>query len=476
MGIKAFMFSQILGIGFFQQGFGIGFSSPTLSKLLKLGLLDDTSYPIFTSLFVVGLAIGPILSIPGSKFLGRKLITLLSSIPNTFGLLLIAFSVNSGYLLAGRLFHGIGAGMLVTVIPVYLCEITTPAERGLWTSFGGVYEAIGLLLVYIVGTFVSFRWLALVGAGFSVLHVFALLIVPESATWLYARGLEKRAICVLEGLRGKEADLLGECSAIQIALNTKRERDKSILYFFKLILVKYRLKALAVGIILALGSSNTGIDIVSSYTSHLLESSRVVNSNIIAISIPIFGILAAVLAIILVGPCGRKPLILTSAIVLTVSLAFLGAYFLFDEFMFGCSIDGRELTIVDPNACNWLIIWPAISLVIFKCCFQIGWGSVVYIIMGEIFPIRLREVGPGILQCVLNVYAIFTLTTFPYIASAIGNGCTFLILVVANAITCLFIALFLPETKGLKADEIEEIFQENSLLCGLNCVSYSYKV
>ena len=474
--IKIFLFSQILGIGFLQQGFGIGFSSPTLSELLKLSLLDETSYPIFTSLFVVGLALGPILSIPGSKYLGRKLVTILSSLPNILGLLLIAGATNPGYLLAGRLFHGIGAGMLVTVTPVYLGEITLPDGRGFLTSFGGVYEVIGLLIVYIVGIFVSFRWLALVGVVLSLLHTFALMIVPQSATWLYSRGLEKRAKCVLEGLRRKGEDVLEECSTIQTALDTKREATVSIFYYLKLILVKYRLKAMAVGIILALGYTSTGIDIICSYTSPLLESSKGVDPNIVAIGVPIFGLLGAVLAIFLVEPWGRKALLLTSAIMLTGSLVSLAIYFLLDEYIFGCSMHERELTVVEENVCNLLIIWPGISLVVNSFSFQIGWGSIVYIIMGEIFPIRLREFGPGILQCVLNVYAIFTLTTFPYISNTIGNGYTFLILVAINIITCILIILFLPETKGLKADEIEEIFQENSLLCGLSCVSYSYKV
>ena len=309
-----------------------------------------------------------------------------------------------------------------------------------------------------------------------MLHTFALLIVPESPTWLYSRGLEKRAKCVLEGLRGKEANVSEECTAIQIALDTKRETTTSIFYYLKLILVKYRLKALAVGIILALGYINSGIDILISYTSQLLESNNEIDPNRIAIVIPLFGIIAAGVAIPLVEPCGRKALLLTSAIILTISLASLATYFLLDEYLFGCSMDRREFTIGDEKLCNWLIIWPGISLIVYNFCFQIGWGSIVYILMGELFPIRLREVGPGILQFVLNVHSISTLTTFPYVASAIGNGYTFLILVAVNAVTCLFILLFLPETKGLKADEIEEIFQENSLLCGLECVSNSYKV
>ena len=474
--LKEFAYSQILCLGILQQDFGIGFPSPSLSELLKLGLLDETSYPIFTSLFVVGLALGPIISIPGSKYLGRKLVIILSSLPNALGLLLIAGASNSGYLFTGRLFHGIGAGMLVTVIPVYLGEITPPTGRGFLISFLGAYDILGLLLVYIFGIILSFRWLAIVGVVISLLQTFAMLIVPQSATWLYSRGLEKRAKCVLEGLRRNGENVLEECTAIQTALDTKRVTTVSMFYYMKFILTKYRLKALAVGIILALGSTNTGIDIVYSYTSPLLEGSGGIDPNILAIVVPIFGVLGGILAIMLVEPFGRKPLLLTSAIIVTGSLVSLACYFLSDEYIFGCSVHEEDLSSVNEYVCNWLIIWPGISLVVFSCTIRIGWGSIVYIMMGEVFPIRLREFGPGILQCILNMHSIFVLTTFPYIAGVIGKGFTFLILVIANVITCIFIVLFLPETKSLKADEIEEIFQENTLLCGLDCGSYSYNV
>ena len=63
---------------------------------------------------------------------------------------------------------------------------------------------------------------------------------------LYSRGLEKRAKCVLEGLRRNGKNVLEECTAIQAALDTKRDTTVSMFYYMKFILTKYRLKALAV--------------------------------------------------------------------------------------------------------------------------------------------------------------------------------------------------------------------------------------
>ena len=474
--IRLFLFSQILCCGFLHIGFGIGFSSPTLREILNLGILNEATYPVFTSLFVVGLAIGPILTIPGSKYLGRKLVAILSGIPSTFGLLLIAGAINPGFLLVGRLFHGVGAGMLIAVIPVYLGEITPPNRRGLLSSFGGVYEVVGLLIVYLFGIFLSFRWLAIVGVLLSVLQTFALLLVPQSATWLYSRGLEKRAKCALESVRRKGESVLPECNAIRAALDSQKEKTLPVLYDCKLIFAKYRMKALAVGIILALGFMNTGVDIVYSYTSPLLESSGGIDPNIIAMVVPLFGIAGSMFAIFLVEPIGRKPLLLTSAVGVTVSLVSLTCYFLLGEYFLEHSIKKENGTGWNEMDSNWIILWPGLSIAFYSFANKVGWGSVFYVILGEILPIKIKEVGSGIFHFVLNVHAISILTAFPYINGVIGNGYTFLILVIANILSCIFILFFLPETKGLKADEIEELFQENSLLCGLNYPSHSYTV
>ena len=147
-----------------------------------------------------------------------------------------------------------------------------------------------------------------------------------------------------------------ECTAIQAALDTKRETTLSIFYYLRLILVKYRLKALVVAILLALTMINTGIDIAYSYTSPLLEGIEGIDPNIVALVVPIFSILGGVVAILLVEPCGRKSLLLTSAIVLTGSLVSLACYFFVEKYI----LDHLYLD------SNWFILWPRISIAVYS--------------------------------------------------------------------------------------------------------------
>lgn len=450
--MKTLALCQALSLGFLQLGFGIGFPSPTLKELLGLNLLDDYTFPIFTSAFVLGLALGVILSIPCSKYLGRKLSVTISSIIIMFGLLLIASAINPTYLIAGRLFHGIGAGLSCNVLIVYIAEISPPCTRGLLSSFEGIYDATGSLIVYVIGSLISFRWLAIVGLVMSALHTSLVLFVPESPTWLYERGLEKRAKSNLIALRREESEVLEECSSMSIALQANGKSKLFTVQFIKVILVKYRLKALAIGILLAIGSTNSGIDIIYSYTSTLLEANNGIDPNFVAIGVTIFGVFGAVAIIIIVDRIGRKPLLLASAVIVTISHISLTCYFLLDENIFGCSVLEGESNI---SLCKWIIIWPGISLAVFSIGFQIGWGSVVYVIFGEIFPIRIKEFGAGISMSVLNIWSIIILIAFSYIRGVIGNGYTFLFLALINLFSCIFIILFLPETKGLKADETE---------------------
>ena len=469
LNLKISVLSQILSQGYLQLGYGLGFTSPTLNELLKLNLLDDVTYPIFTSIFIGGLAIGSFLSIPCSKYIGRKLTVVSSSLITTLGLLLIAGASNSVYLIAGRFLQGVGVGFSTTVLAVYLCEISPPPVRGLLSSFEGVYQVIGALIVYVFGIFLSFRWLAIVGIVVTLFNALTILFVPSSVTWLYSRGLERRAKNILISLGRSEEEVEEECSSIKLALQAKKEAKLSIFSSLKVVFKKYRLKALGVGLLSVIAFINTGTDIIYPYTSSFLEGSEIINSNLVALGVPLFGLLGAVFMIFLVEHFGRKPLLMISAVIVTLSLSSVSCFFLLDQYVFGCSNQEN-----DTSVCNWVVFWPALSLACYNFGFQIGWGSIIYIFVGEIFPIRIKELGSGISMFVLNVYSIILLLVFSYLVIAIGNGYTFLILVLANFMSCIFIILFFPETKRLKADEIEEIFQEDSILCGLNCISQSY--
>ena len=382
-------------------------------------------------------------------------------------------ATNPMYLITGRLFHGIGAGFSSNVLIIYNGEISPPCTRGLLSSFEGIYDVTGSVIVYVIGSLISFRWLAVVGIVMSVLHTSVVLFVSESPTWLYIRGLEKRSKSILIGLRREESEVLEECSAMCIALQANDISKLSLVQSVKLILAKYRLKALVVGILITVGSTNSGIDIVDSYTSPLLEGRNGIDPNFVAIGVAIFGLFGAVAIIFIIDRIGRKPLLLISAVIVTITHISLTCYFLLDKYVFGCSVLEGEANI---SLCKWIILWPGMSLAVFNLGFQIGWGSVVYVIVGELFPIRVKELGSGISLSILNIESIILLTAFSYIARVIGNGYTFLILALMNVLSCIFIVLFLPETKGLKADEIEEIFKESSMFCGLECTSYVYYV
>ena len=415
--IREFLLSQAVSMGVLQIGFGLGFPSPTLSHLRSLRLLDDSTYPFFISVFVVGLAFGNVLSIPASKYLGRKLVVMACSLSVSAGLLLITAATTPAFLLAGRLFHGIGAGLILSITPVYLGEISPPGARGFLSGFQGVYEVIGTLAVYIFGSFLSFRWLSVVGIALSLFQTSLLTLVPLSPTWLYSRGLEKRARRVLESIR--DGDVLEECASIDRALQAGRDNK----HYCRMALTSYRLKATAVGVLLGIGFINTGTDIMLAYTSPLLGGTGGLDPDLVAIGVPLLGVVGAVSALLLVELCGRKPLLLSSAVLVTASLFSLASYFLVDQ------QDSATWRHNDTcGLCGWGALWPGISLGAGRFGFQIGWGSVVYIVAGEMFPVRTKELAVGLLQLVLNTHAITILTAFPFVAGAIGNGYTFLLL------------------------------------------------
>ena len=328
---KTFILYQILCLGFLNLGFGLGYASPTLRELLQLKLLDITTYPIFVSLYIVGIALGSGISIPTSKYLGRKLAIILSSLFGALGWLVIAGGTGPGYLLVGIIYSGIAAGFWLSIIPIYMGELTPVNTRGFLSNSQRLYEILGNLLVYVFGIFLSFRWLAVVGLLLILVQVLLTLFHPYSSVWLYSRRLENMAKNVLVSIRKKD-DIFEECLAIKSALEIDVKK-MSLQSYISIIFVKYQLKALLLGFLLALGFINTGVDIVNSYTAPLLQNSKIINPNVVALCVPIFGLISAILSLFLVESFGRKPLMLTSTGLVTLMMISLTGYFSLTENM-----------------------------------------------------------------------------------------------------------------------------------------------
>ncbi|KAG7588601.1 MFS transporter superfamily [Arabidopsis suecica] len=358
---------------------------------------------MFGSIMTLGGLIGAVFSGKISDVLGRKRTMLFCEAFCAIGWLFIALAQDALWLDCGRLLLGIGVGIFSYVIPVYIAEIAPKHVRGSFVFANQLMQNCGLSLFFIIGNFIPWRILSIVGLVPCVLHVVCLFFIPESPRWLAKVGRDKECRAALQQLRGHDVDNSQEANTIRIGVGLMLLQQLS-------------------------GSSG-----VIYYASSLYERggfpSAIGTSVMATIMIP-----KALIATIIVDKMGRRTLLMAScagmcmfALLLSVSYSFQSLGIL------------PELT---P-------IFTCISVLGYVITYAMGMGGLPWIIMSEIFPMNVK-VSAGTLVTVTNWAIGWVITfSFNFLMQWSASG-TFLIFSIVSAVSIIFIYFLMPETKGRK--------------------------
>ncbi|GLT71828.1 hypothetical protein SLA2020_438210 [Shorea laevis] len=153
----------VVALGPIQFGFTCGYSSPTQAEIIEDLDLSLSEFSLFGSLVNVGAMVGAIASGHIAESFGRKGSLVIAGIPNIIGWLAIAFARDSFILYVGRLLEGFGVGIISYTVPIYIAEISPQNMRGSLGSVNQLSVTIGAMLAYLLGLFVNWRVLAVLG-------------------------------------------------------------------------------------------------------------------------------------------------------------------------------------------------------------------------------------------------------------------------------------------------------------------------
>lgn len=364
-------------------GFGLGFSSPTSLELLHSDLLSDYTYPVFSSIYALGVGIGCACVVPFLKVFGHKFVLVLSSLISTGSYLLIASSACSTQLIIGRATAGVSAGICFTTVPVYIGEVSHFKVKGLFAGFFGLFLRFGTLTAYTLGLFLSFRWLALVPVYIDLLCTSMLVCLCYSPTWLITRRLSRRGVSVLSRLGRSEEEAMRECGEIETVLSEGeysgvKDRIASLFQ-------KNNLKALIIGLAYMLLEPMTGTDVIDAYATQILSGTSFIlgSPNAAAVFFPLFAIAANFLLLVLVDKVGRKVLTVVSGVGIVICLFSMSVYVFVTD----------KAVVADVNTTGgYLGVVPVVSLAGVRFLHGLGWGSVGFILLGELFPLKVKSV------------------------------------------------------------------------------------
>lgn len=434
--IALYAFGALGGLLF---GYDLGVVSGALLYITPAFRLDATQQGYVTSSLLLGAMAGALLCVAVSDRLGRRPVVLVSGLVFLVGSIGAATAPTFDLILVGRLVMGITVGGLSVTVPIYLSEIAPPASRGALSGLNQLFISSGILLAYLVDLAFahsqSWRWMFGLAAVPALALLGGLFFQPESPRWLVKQGREDEARAVLSrNRRPQEVD--EEIAAIRVAAHRVVRREQVVV----LLRAPALRRLLAIGVALAFLQQFCGINTIIYYAPTVLKQIGFQNSTALRVNVG-FGILTLVVTIVMlvavVDRFGRRRPLVLGALAMALCMAAMGVIF------YTAGIGG--------GTTGWLTV---LVLAAFKASYSLSWGGMVWIMLGEMFPLRVRAAAVGLATFANWTGNLLVGQFFPSLLK-LGTGAVFF----AFAAVCLlafgFALRWIPETRYRTLEQIE---------------------
>jgi len=429
--------SLIAGLGGILYGFDMGIIAAALIFVRSTFSLSTQMEEIVVSVVLVGSMVGAVVGGVFADRAGRRTTLVWGGVLFIAGSILAPISPNVYILIFSRILLGIAIGLTCVTAPVYVSELAPPQSRGMLIGLYQFALTGGIALADLVGYWLAgdHAWRLMFGLGAIPALFFLVLVltVPESPRWLVAHGRPIEAEAILRSY-SDDAGASLMLADIRASLMITIEKRWRALWRPTV------RKALFIAVGFTVLQQVTGINTIIYYGPQIFALAGIgsdKNAIFATLLVAIVNVLATVIALVLVDRVGRKPLLYWGVGGMTISL-FLLAYAFHNQALLGYSLG------VIATAC----------LMLYITCFAFSMGPIAWIIVAEVFPLRLRGRGVAVATLGSGISNTMVSLTFLSMIKAAGNTATFCIYGAFCILTLFFVRFVMPETKGRELESI----------------------
>ncbi|HET9818857.1 MAG TPA: sugar porter family MFS transporter [Rhodanobacteraceae bacterium] len=362
------------------------------------------------------------------------------------------------WLMVWRVVAGIGVGVASVVAPAYIAEVSPASIRGRLGSMQQLAIVLGIFvallsdaaLAHVAGGasealwfgLGAWRWMFIVGVIPAVIYGGLAFSVPESPRHLVARGRNQDALGVLRRVLGlgSEAALRKKLGDIELSLKSEhkpRWRD----------LIGGRaglLPIVWIGIVLSVFQQFVGINVIFYYSTTLWHSVGFSEADSFTLTVvtSIVNVLVTLVAIALIDKVGRKPLLLIGSAGMAVTLALMALCFA------QATGSGTDISLPAP--------WGPVALVaanLYVIFFGVSWGPVVWVLLGEMFPNRIRAMALAVAAAAQWLANFAITSSFPPMAQ-FSLPFSYGIYAAFAALSFVFVWRLVRETRGVELEDM----------------------
>ncbi|WP_291057728.1 sugar porter family MFS transporter [Herbiconiux sp.] len=450
-------------------GFLFGFDSSVINGAVKA--IDEDfalgDLPLLSGFVVavalLGCAVGAYFAGRIADRIGRIPVMLIGA-----GLFLIS-SIGSGFafavwdLIAWRFIGGLGIGIASVIAPAYIAEIAPKAVRGALASLQQLAITLGIFAALLSDTLLqgaagganeplwfgqdAWRWMFIACAVPAIVYGLLAWRLPESPRYLAGKGKQKDAHDVLASVMpANEVD--NALKEIEDGIKFDRENARTASLRGKMFGL---LPVVWVGILLSMFQQLVGINVIFYYSTSLWSSVGFDTTNsstsfTISVVTSIINVAVTFVAIFFVDKIGRRPLLLTGSAGMVVSLGLMAVAF-------------SQAVVTDGGTPQLPGAWGPLALVganLFVIFFGATWGPIVWVLLGEIFPNRIRGKALGIAAAAQWLTNFAITETFPALSS-FSLAFTYGLYTFFALVSFFFVFFAVPETKGRSLESMDDL-------------------